>query len=77
MHQSVYRVELVNFVHLWKVLSGLHHGIMRMQELLEQEAENRKAIEDIIEEERRKVDAKTPITEEVSLRSKRGFVSFA
>jgi hypothetical protein len=36
------------------------------QELLEAEAENRKAIEDIIEEERRKVDAKTPITEEVS-----------
>lgn len=40
--------------------------ISRVQELLEQEAENRKAIEDIIEEERRKVDAKTPITEEVS-----------
>eukprot|EP00884_Botryococcus_braunii_P022138 jgi/Botrbrau1/8608/Bobra.0196s0008.1 len=37
----------------------------QMKELLEQEAENRKAIEDIIEEERRKVDAKTPITEEV------------
>jgi hypothetical protein len=36
-----------------------------LQELLEAEAQNQKAIEDIIEEERRKVDAKTPITEEV------------
>jgi hypothetical protein len=36
-----------------------------MKELLEQEAANKKSIEEIIEEERAKVDAKTPITEEV------------
>ena len=35
------------------------------QELLEAEAANSKAIEDVIEEERAKVDARTPITEEV------------
>ena len=34
------------------------------QELLEAEAANSKAIEDVIEEERAKVDARTPITEE-------------
>lgn len=38
----------------------------RMQELLEAEAANVKPIEDEIEEQRRKVEAKTPITEEVS-----------
>lgn len=36
-----------------------------MQELLEAEAANVKPIEDEIDEERRKVDAKTPITEQV------------
>ena len=38
------------------------------QELLEEEAANAKPIEDLIEEERRKVDARTPITEEVGCR---------
>ena len=38
-----------------------------LQELLEQEAANTKPIEDLIEEERSKVDAKTPITEVVRL----------
>ena len=37
-----------------------------LQELLEAEAANVKPIEDEIEDERRKVEAKTPITEEVS-----------
>ena len=36
-----------------------------MQELLEAEAANAKSIEEEIEEERAKVDAKTPITEQV------------
>jgi hypothetical protein len=36
----------------------------RAQELLEAEAANSKSIEDVIEEERAKVDARTPITEE-------------
>ena len=36
-----------------------------MQELLEAEAANVKPIEEEIEDERRKVEAKTPITEEV------------
>ena len=36
-----------------------------LQELLEEEAANAKPIEDLIEEERRKVDARTPITGEV------------
>ena len=40
-----------------------------MQELLEAEAANVKPIEDEIEDERRKVEAKTPITEEVSCSS--------
>ena len=39
-----------------------------LQELLEEEAANAKPIEDLIEEERRKVDARTPITEEVGYR---------
>lgn len=39
-----------------------------LQELLEEEAANAKPIEDLIEEERRKVDARTPITEEVGCR---------
>lgn len=39
-----------------------------MKELLAEEAANRKDIEDVIEEERAKVDAKTPITQEVFLR---------
>lgn len=34
------------------------------QELLEAEAANSKSIEEVIEEERAKVDARTPITEE-------------
>ena len=33
---------------------------------MELEAANTKSIEDVIEEERRQVEAKTPITEEVS-----------
>jgi hypothetical protein len=37
-----------------------------MQELMELEAANTKSIEDVIEEERRQVEAKTPITEQVS-----------
>ncbi|KAK9845701.1 hypothetical protein WJX81_000013 [Elliptochloris bilobata] len=37
----------------------------QMKELLEAEAANSKSIEDVIEEERAKVDARTPITEEV------------
>lgn len=36
-----------------------------VQELLEEEAANKKSIEDVIEEERSKVDAKTPITQAV------------
>ena len=36
-----------------------------MQELMELEAANTKSIEEVIEEERRQVEAKTPITEEV------------
>ena len=36
-----------------------------MKELLELEAKNAKSIEEEIEEERQKVDAKTPITETV------------
>lgn len=36
-----------------------------LQELIAEEAANRKDIEDVIEEERAKVDAKTQITEEV------------
>jgi len=36
-----------------------------MQELIAEEAANRKDIEDVIEEERAKVDAKTPITQDV------------
>ena len=36
-----------------------------MQELMELEAANTKSIEDVIEEERRQVEAKTPITEQV------------
>ena len=39
---------------------------MFTQELLEAEAANIKPIEEEIEDERRKVEAKTPITEEVS-----------
>ena len=42
-------------------------GISRLQELLEAEAANTRPIEDLIEEERSKVDAKTPITEVVRL----------
>ena len=38
------------------------------QELLEAEAANSKSIEDVIEEERAKVDARTPITEEARAR---------
>ena len=38
-----------------------------LQELLAEEAANRKDIEDVIEEERAKVDAKTQITQEVFL----------
>ena len=37
----------------------------QMKMLLEEEAANAKSVEEIIEEERAKVDAKTPITEEV------------
>ena len=37
----------------------------QMKELLELEAKNAKSIEEEIEEERQKVDAKTPITETV------------
>ena len=40
--------------------------LMSTQELLEAEAANIKPIEEEIEDERRKVEAKTPITEEVS-----------
>ncbi len=40
-----------------------------VQELLEAEAASHKPIEDEIDEERRKVDAKTPITEEVCILS--------
>ena len=36
-----------------------------MQELIAEEAANRKDIEDVIEEERSRVDAKTPITQAV------------
>jgi hypothetical protein len=36
-----------------------------VQELIAEEAANRKDIEDVIEEERAKVDAKTPITQDV------------
>ena len=38
-----------------------------MKELLELEAKNAKSIEEEIEEERQKVDAKTPITETVCI----------
>ena len=38
------------------------------QELIAEEAANRKDIEDVIEEERAKVDAKTPITQNVFLK---------
>jgi len=38
-----------------------------VQELIAEEAANRKDIEDVIEEERAKVDAKTPITQDVFL----------
>ena len=38
-----------------------------MKELLELEAKNAVSIEEEIENERKKVDAKTPITEEVSI----------
>lgn len=51
-----------------KYRHGLPAGYVlksQMKELLEQEAANKKSIEEIIEEERAKVDAKTPITEEV------------
>lgn len=37
----------------------------QMKELLEEEAKNAKDITEVIEEQRQKVDAKTPITEEV------------
>jgi hypothetical protein len=40
-------------------------SVSPVQELLEAEAANVKPIEDEIDEERRKVDAKTPITEQV------------
>lgn len=36
-----------------------------MKELLEEEAANRRDVAEVIEEERAKVDAKTPITQEV------------
>lgn len=36
-----------------------------MKELLEEEARNQKDVAEVIEEERAKVDAKTPITQEV------------
>ena len=39
----------------------------QMKALLEEEAKNAKTIEEEIEDERRKVDAKTPITESVSV----------
>ena len=39
--------------------------VSTVQELLEAEAANAKSIEEEIEEERAKVDAKTPITEQV------------
>jgi len=39
----------------------------QMKELIAEEAANRKDIEDVIEEERAKVDAKTPITQDVFL----------
>ena len=39
----------------------------QMKELLELEAKNAISIEEEIENERKKVDAKTPITEEVML----------
>ena len=42
---------------------------MSTQELLEAEAANIKPIEEEIEDERRKVEAKTPITEEVGCSS--------
>lgn len=38
-----------------------------MKALLEEEAKNAKTIEEEIEEERQKVDAKTPITQSVCL----------
>ncbi len=38
----------------------------QMKELLEEEARNKKDVAEIIEEERSRVDAKTPITQEVS-----------
>lgn len=40
---------------------------MSIQELIAEEAANRKDIEDVIEEERAKVDAKTQITQDVFL----------
>ena len=43
----------------------MSRGGVQVQELLEAEAANVKPIEDEIEDERRKVEAKTPITEEV------------
>ena len=49
-------------------LGCTHLRVLALQELLEEEAANAKPIEDLIEEERRKVDARTPITEEVGCR---------
>ena len=50
-------------------LGCTHLCVLALQELLEEEAANAKPIEDLIEEERRKVDARTPITEEVGCRA--------
>ena len=54
------------------MLSGVAQSV---QELLEAEAASHKPIEDEIDEERRKVDAKTPITEEASIPSHHGTLS--
>ena len=51
---------LISLVHCRYVLKS------QMKELLELEAKNAVSIEEEIENERKKVDAKTPITEEVS-----------
>ena len=47
------------------VIDGCHRPPFWLQELIAEEAANRKDIEDVIEEERSRVDAKTPITQAV------------